>query len=257
MTTEPRIYTKNYVNGSDVFTVSSGSTAAARLYDGDRSAYWQSSGENSDIVQASVQVDFYDGGVATNRAIDTLILLGINIKNIHFQYWDGSAWQNAFVDFDQTAANVVTSFTPVSPTKIRLLMLTTISANQEKQIGELIVCKSSITPSVEMSTYEVAHREKAFELMLADGSIHRTVVKNSLNRVDKYEARVAFEYLSATELAQFLALKQTGQAFTWQPELTTRPEEVYQVNWFGPFKYKYVSSYKGAGFHLDMDLREV
>jgi hypothetical protein len=55
----------------------------------------------------------------------------------------------------------------------------------------------------------------------------------------------------------FKALKEAGQPFLWQPESVTVPEDVYYVHWTNAWDDRYMDNYKGAGYEVVMDLKEV
>lgn len=256
-TAEPRIYTKNYVNADGVNTISHGSSAFANAYDGDKDSQWVSSGANSDSQDVTLEIEFYEGSRAIDRTIDRLILVNHNLKDYLIEYWDGSAWQTWLNVTGDVASTTIQTLTEHTISKMRLTAHTTQSVNAEKAIGEMIVCALQLDPARDLSVYEVVFSENASVYRSGDGGVQKQVKRFSPNRFEKYEARVAFDFLSESVLDSFYSIKKNGLPFLWQPESVSRPDEIYYVNWTDAFKYKYLSQNKGAGFHLEFTVTEV
>jgi len=252
MATEPKIYRKNYINGDCTISVSSNPSFKSRLYDFDIDATWDSSGQNDDTNLCSIVVEF---PVATR--LDHFILLNHNLKNPLVYAWDGADWVLIALATNVAASTTVMVSDSTTTTKIMLLDYDTQTVNAEKSIGDFIATELWVDPGVDLSSYDVTYEEKGFSIMLADGSLHRSVIHSTPTRTSKYTARVRFDYLSKTTLDLFGAIKEAGGVLVWQPESITQPEIIYQVNWTNGLRYRYISTYKGAGFQLDMDLREV
>lgn len=253
---EPKIYTRNYVDDQCDITVSSGDAFKTRLRDRDKDSQWVSDGENSDATESSVQVDFKEGGDDVERTINRVILVNHNLEDPIAEYWDGDSWESLDSETDLTESTTIFTFNDVATQKIRIRNSQTQTTNEEKAIGELIACELLLAFSQDLTQYEVSHVDKSYEVMLADGGIHKTYNKNSLNRVEKYEARVSFEFLTQAEIVTLQSIKSTGRSFLWHPETTQRPDEIYEVLWRNPLRYRYQSSYKGAGYRMEMELRE-
>jgi len=257
MSVEPIIYSKNYITADGVFLCSHGSTLIERIYDRDKNSLYITSGANSDATEAYVEIAFYEGTVAQTRTIDTIILVNHNLKAPAFQYWDGSAWQDLVSGSNLAVSTSIFTFTAQATTKLKIKCSTTQTANQEKQFGELIACLKTLTLARDLESYDVTFRQKAVEIPLADGSIHRSVVAHSDNRSQKYEAKFTLNFLTTAQLEVLQAIKEAGAAFLVQPESIARPDEIYLVNWTNPFNYKYVSIYKGGGHRLEIQVKEV
>ena len=254
---EPKIYTKNYINEDCTIISSHGSTFNSRLYDRDKDSKFISVGANDDATEIILEITFKEGTSTVERDIDTVMLLNHNLADPEFEYWDGSAWQPLDSDTGVTEDVTIFEFETVSTEKIRLMSSITQSTDAEKFIGELIACALIMNIGLDLSANDITGRQKAFEVTLGDGSIHRSVVMHSLTRSEKYTSRVQLEYLTVDLLELLRTIKSGGEAFLWQPESSSRPDEIYLVNWTGSFSHRYMSDYKGAGFKLDMNLVEV
>jgi hypothetical protein len=254
---EPIIYTKNYVHEDDVFSISSGSAAWANAFNRDKDSSWQSSGANSDATAVQMDITFYEGDTAINREIDRLILINHNLKNFTIYYWDGSTYQTWLTVSGETAVNSVIELSSQTTAKARIIATATQTTNAEKTIAECIFCKEQLDIGIDMLSYDVNFREKSKTLMMGDGSLQRILVYWSPRRTGKYEAKVKFNMIDEDTLNSLIAIKETGVPFLWYPESEAQPDLIYLVHWANALKWKYSSSYKSAGFDLEMDLKEV
>jgi len=115
------------------------SSEAAKLFPFSRDPFsvYQSTGSD-DLTTETIEINF-----ATSRTIDSLILVSNNFKAFNFDYWDGSAWQNAFTPVTgNEETTYFKQFSEQTTTKVRLQVDTTMSADAEKSIGQLIITKS-------------------------------------------------------------------------------------------------------------------
>lgn len=270
MATEPIIYTKNYVNADNNFGAGSNLPNVPYIYDRDNSTQWQSVGFNSDSTGVAIYTNFYEKSVAVSRTIDTVALINHNLKNYQVQYWNGSSlvtFINQTADTSQSLArNVSTygntptalaSFSPITTTTIQLVMNSTQTPNQEKALGELIVCNQQLNFSLDLLTLDVQFRQKVKDNLMGDGSLTRAVVPWTLNRYEKYEAKASFEFIPDTTLTSFMAIKNQGLPVLWYPESLSRPDEFWLVHLYNARTYKYMTKYKGAGSILTLDIKEV
>jgi hypothetical protein len=251
MTTEPKLYSKNAIDDDSEFTVSSGSTVIANIFDRDSESQWESSGEDDDANAIEIIVEFPEA-----RDIDTAMVINHNLSDITIQYWTGAAWASW-----SNELSVVDDFTKLtgtkrSTTKMRLTASATQTADEEKAIGELIYCSLALDFGRDFKSYEVGAREKVSLNTLGDGTIHQVMTLFSTNRTQKYECRFQIQYLSVDNLEIYQSLKEVGDPLIWQPESVSRPDQVFLVYIQGPVRWAY-SEFKGAGVTLNGDLREV
>jgi len=254
---EPRIFTKNYVNSDDVITVSHGNGSKSNLYDFDRQSKWMTSGANDDDTLASIEVAFYEGSVVATRTIDRLMLLGHNLKTWTAYYWDGSAWQTWASETTDAAADTIKSCTSRATTKIKIECTATQVVDAEKYIGELIVCALTLDIGSDWESYNPKGRERSKEIVLGDGSIHKMTTRFTQYRTQKYEADVVFNFIAEATRDLLKAIREAGEPFLWQPESTTRPAEVYYVHWTTTWDEDYPTPVKSSGNKIQMHLKEV
>lgn len=255
---EPFLFTRNYVDDQSDVTVSHGSGSKSYLFDRDPDSQWVTSGANDDATEASVEVEFFEDGVSVERDIDRLLLINHNFKNWVAEYWNGSAWVTLTSEAADAASTTLKSFGQVSTTKVRVRVTETQVADAEKTLGELIICAILLDPGRDVEPdYQPKWREMSSEQIMGDGSLHKIVTRWAQNRVQRYEARVTFNFLSNADRLTLKAIRDGGVPFLWYPESIYRPAEIYFVEWSAPWSEQYVSSYKGSGTRVQMDLKEV
>jgi hypothetical protein len=180
-------------------------------------------------------------------------------------YWNGTDWvalpsltKSVFRDNGQRA-HTTFEFSGVNAYGILFYMLATNTPNQEKTIGEIIACSEGEIAYIrtDLSSYSPTFRQKSKEISLGDGSLHVANTKDDRNKLLKYEANCQFKYLAATELKYLYDIKNEGGTFLFHPESQSRPQDIYLVRWAGNFSPRYTSSYKGAGWTVDMQVKEV
>lgn len=252
---EPRIYSRNWVDANDVFTSTHGGVTSS-VYDRSSVTQFVTSGANSDATTFEITIEFYEGGVSQSRTIDTLFLLNHNLKTWTLYYWNGSAWTSATSQAADATTSRYVSFGSVSCTKVKLSATATMTPNQEKSIGEIVLCGTTLA-AADIASYDTKWREKTKEVVLGDGSIHRVLTRAVSGRNGRYEARCRWTYLTKSQRDALKAIKEAGQPFLWQPESVTVPEEVYYVHWANTWDDKYMSNFKGAGYEVAVDLKEV
>lgn len=255
---EPKIYTKNYVNGDDVISVTHGSGSIGNIYDRDKDSQWITTSADNDDTTVQIDVTFYEGETAIERTIDTLILLNHNLKDFIVYYWDGSTFQTWLTVTAEDDENSVKSLSSQTTAKLRLEMTATQVADAEKAVGELIACALTLDVGVDVEPdYDVIYRGKDKTLMLGDGSMQKVSIYWAPNRTQKYEAKVKFKFVPAVTADALQDIRETGQQFLWYPESETRPSEIFLVNWSSTWRRRYSSPYKGTGYDLEFDLKEV
>ena len=252
---EPRIYSQNWINSETVITPTHGGIVQY-LYDTNPSTQWVTTGANSDAIYSEIVFEFYSAGVLASRTIDTIFIKNTNISQINVYRWNGSSWVNVWSNYSGVSPQYA-SVSSFSSTKVRVTLGSTVAANNdEKRVGEIVFCNLTLAAD-DMASYDTKWREKTKEIVLGDGSIHRVVTRAVSGRIGRYEARCRWSYLSKATRDNMKAIKEAGQPFLWQPESVTVPEEVYYVHWTNTWDDKYMSNFKGAGYEVVMDLKEV
>jgi len=254
---EPKILTKNYVSADCTITVSHSDAVKSYLHDRDKDSKWLSSGANDDATLISIEVVFKEGTTAVDRTISRLLLINHNLANWDFYSWNGSTWVLQANENTDAASTTYKSFTPVTTSKVKLECDVTQIADAEKFIGEMIVAAQQMDVGHDFKDYDVRYRERSREITLGDGSVHKMITRWTQNRNQKYEARAVLEFLSESERDTIKAICDTRQPFLFYPESAQRPDEIFLVRWNNPWSEEYVSSYKGAGLRITLEVKEV
>ena len=252
---EPRIYSRNWVDANSVISSTHGGTTGA-LFDRGTAVQFVTTGANSDATTFEVTISFFEGGVSQTRAVDSLFLLNHNLKTWTLYYWNGSSWVSATSQAADALTSRYSSFGSVSTTQVKLSATATMTTNQEKAIGEIVLCGVALAAD-DLASYDTKWREKTKEIVLGDGAIHRVITRAVSGRNGRYEARCRWSYLSKAIRDNLKAIKEAGQPFLWQPESVNVPEEVYYVHWTNAWDDKYMNNFKGAGYEVVMDIKEV
>lgn len=254
---EPKIYTKNYVSADCTINLSHTPSSFPNAYDRDKESQWVTSGANDDATLVSVEVIFKEGSVQVQRTIDRLMLINHNWKDFTVYYHDGADYQTWQAVTGETDSTTILTLASHTTGQIKIEVTATQTADAEKAIGELIACALQSDIGRDMVSYEVVYNSNATALRMGDGGVQQQYKRFSPNRFEKYEARVAFEFIAESKLEELYGIKKEGQPFLWQPESVSRPDEVFLVNWLDTWKYKYLSTNKGAGFRLEFTITEL
>lgn len=252
---EPRIYSRNWIDSESVFTRTYGGTTSY-LFDRNTTPLYQTSGANNDSTTESLYIYFYQGGILQVRPIDTVVLRNYNWKEWSVNYWNGSSWSAIASQTTDVLSDRYVGTPYINTSSLRIDITKTKTPNQEKTIGEIIVC-TTLLPCDDMSSYDPKWRERSKEIVLGDGSIHKVYTKDKSGRLSKYEAALKFHYLSKATRDALKAIKDTGEPFLFQPESVTVPEDIYYVHWSNTWDEKYMSNFKSAGYEVVMNLKEV
>lgn len=247
----PKIYTKNYVKVDDTITVSSGDTVKAKIYDQDSTTQWISSGETSEAgYNTYIEVVFYEGSVATNRLIDTLILLNTNLKDFKLQAYYAAAYHDVLtVTSNALTLAYIGSYTPVTASKIKLLMKATISAGQEKAIGEMMVCSYQFVMTNVLMGHNRADKEMSASYRLADGTLETWWTWT------KYALAASIQNVGTALRTSLKTLKDTHDDFIIAPDTDLWIDDYYTVTWTGPWKESY--DYKSAAYQIDFSIEAI
>lgn len=253
---EPKILTRNYIDAQGTQASTHGGTLA-NLFNRNPRNRFVSSGAANDATTLVLDITFKENGVTQLRDITKVALLNHNLKTWALYWRNGSSWDLLTSEAADASENTVKTFTIVSADRIKLEASATQVSHAEKAIGELIVCDQQLDLGIDFKTYEANYRQKVRETILGDGSLHQTVFRQSAGQTQKYECRWSLDLVPAATRDALLEIKQAGEPFYFQPESSQRPEEFFFVHWASPWREKYASPYKGAGYEISGEFKEV
>ena len=132
---------KNLYKDGTTITASTNNPAAKYILDYNKYTMWESIG-SSDTVTETIEVTLNG-----SKDIDRIFLNRINLKDFSIQYWNGSSYSNftnvvgidgsvagGIIETDYSRNAAYYEFDSVSTTKLKITMLKTQVADQEKEI---------------------------------------------------------------------------------------------------------------------------
>lgn len=264
MADEPIFYGRNWIDRFAAITPDSGAAVVGRIYDQDDSLLWSSSGDNSDAVNSTIEVDFLDeAGVAATRQIDTIVFQGWNVKSGKVQYWNGSAWTDiggAATFSGQAASYLVISGLNVSTQKLLFTFSTTQTANQEKTVGEILALQT-LFGAVSSRGFRLLSQSwipAVNKAAMLDKGLAFASVRWAGARTRRWSAKVQLPAFTSVNVDSFFSSVIDNQTFYVCPEPAQRPDRFYFCTHVGGTpSHGYLSQYKAAGETMAVDLLEV
>lgn len=263
----PVFLTKNYVNrdvilAGGVLTATSMQALVERVVDMDPYATWNSGGSN-DTVTETIDIALYEGVTQVLRSDIALIaLLNINFKTFTIQLSDdnGSSFHTTYTVSNHAAAQYVLDLSAgvKSANFVRITATTTQTANEEKVLGTVVV--AGLVHQMVADPVHPMSRTTSFNvkvLTMADGSENISYIKRSAASFEFYAATFKFEYVTDAELLIFRALRREYPTFLFYPEPYEKPGEIFLCRFNGTPKTQNSDYFKGAGYDLQFDVKEV
>jgi hypothetical protein len=171
-----KICSENYINEYCSIEPTSGSATKNYLFDQNQATKWVSEGSNDNIIE-HIDITFKNWqGEEINRDFNRIIILNHNLKFVTFEYYNGTDWINipgAGLIIENEAYTIIeiTQPPPIPVSRIRLNCKTTQIANQEKQIGELKICKSILEEPEWLSDFSRNDSMRGNDYRLAGGKL--------------------------------------------------------------------------------------
>jgi hypothetical protein len=263
----PVFASRNWINQDSIdygtFTADEMTALLSRIIDGDRFSYWQGS-STSDATTVTMTFSFQDRTALTRRAFDLIILQNINWKNFLIEYRnpDTGAWATVtggdFTGTDNEDTDLIINIAAgVTADAIRITITTTMTADEAKKLGNLIVCQSAIQLSSGFENYKVKMRESLRALELGDKTISKEYLQRSAASYEFWGASFDVLFATTAELATLRTIKREGYPFILIPEPADRPEDAFQCLFDGPWGHAYENPVRSAGFGIPMKVMEV
>jgi len=249
----------NFLNTTTMVSVSTGTDTSSFLFDRESTNSFQSNGDNSDLTTTTLTVNF-----TSTEIVDRIILQNINLKSFKVYYNSNSA--NVFSI--TSALTGTTEWTGNSATSLYLILesaktigsltieaTSTISANEEKKIGELWLTQNLLTfdQNPQAKGYKAETERKEWTHEMSDGG---TVIY-ALS--DKFSTRIKRKYVDQDEYDTLKTIHKIWDAIVFVPFPTGTAwnSEIYEVTWVGPFTFEtYADNYKENGFTGSIRLQE-
>lgn len=265
----PIFASRNWLNQDSIdygtFTVTEMDTLIDRIIDGDRFSYWQGSSA-SDLTTVTMNFDFRKGAVLQSRAFDLVIIQNINWKNFLIEYSNdnGATWATVTglsypvgVTNNSATDLIVNIAAGLTGHMLRVNIYSTITANEAKKCGGIIVCQSVLQLASGFLDFKVKNRENLRENVLADGSLSREIIQRSATSYEFYGASFDCPFVSAAELALLRTIKREGYPFILVLEPGVSPYEAYLCHFDGAWGHAYVNPVRSVGYAIPMKVKEV
>lgn len=237
----PAFLTKNYLNrhadkAADL-SVSTGSTTKARLYDMDPLSRWQSAG-SSDAITETIEFGLWTPGARASFDVATILFQNHNVKGLQVETsnTNGAPWTTAFSSTVLADKNTAVVLVSTAMDRIKASMTTTQVANEEKKVGDIIVCGAAFQPGPLFKYEPEPPRVQQKTARMADGSLRGQVVGRSAASSHFWAAKCAWildpaDYgtpaLFEAALATFREFGLQGKQFVFMPKPGDRPGEAY------------------------------
>ena len=241
---------------------SSGNVFLPRIVDGDPESFWQSDtgvDGTPEVIEVSVQTR----SALVPKSIDILALQNMNFRRFIVEYKSGGGAYAAipgadFTGSDFSGPDFIVAFSPVTADFIRITATHTQGGPTNKRLGGAYACLQTVQMTQgHLSRYEKRYREQVRSVVLGDGSEAQELVMRSAASYFHYGATATFELASQAERDAILGIKRGGEPFTFIPEPFDLKRDIYTCRLDGPWADRYHGSYKGAGYTLDLNIREV
>jgi len=250
----PIIYDKTYITENCEFAFSSGSGLEEKLYDRNPDTQWLSSGETDEDGDYStyIEISLKEGTSETNRTFDYLILLNTNIKAYRLKGWGGSMWSTIFTETNNSSTNIIYQLVaPYTFQRIRIEIDKTISAGQEKKIGELILTQKLYTFTDYLSSY------KPYWAVKEDNDRDSNYKLNSWYLQKKYICEWSMEFQNSSQRDSLIDIFKDKNKFLWQPEPEAVPQDIFLCRWIQNFDRSYTRLMKTVGYNLSGRFEEI
>lgn len=215
---------------------------------------------SSDAANTTLEIE-----MVNQEQMDSIILIGHNLKAFTIQYWNGSSYVDFSTAIDETANTAdcsLYSFMEVSTSKVKIIITGAQVADADKKITQLIFTRTIgemtsqpiISPVISKSRKVVAY---------PSGKKH--IVK----QVDAFSARVKLNNVKDdNDLTLIETLFDSHFGFIFWPSGGTqtqfdnervgwRLKDIYLVNVTNEYKPEFAEGFYKHGMPIDLELAEI
>lgn len=260
----PVFLTKNYFSGDannygGTFSAGDNAALGPRVYDMDPFAFWASI-DATDGTHQIVSSQLYEGYGLASRVVGLVALLNINLANFVLSYSTdgGSTWTVLSTVTGNTASTYVLdlSAAPVTMNAFKVDATTTITANQAKQIGTIVLCGVLFQPSASADKIKRTYFDNQRIVALADGSEDITYIKRSPASHEFYGCQLSFSFLSDTDIDGIRTVRRANPNCCLYPEPGDRAGDIFYGRFDGNWSDEQATLWKGAGRNTIITFKE-
>ena len=246
---------QNLIELFSTFTATS-STTTANSYDKDLTTSAVSVG--SDDVTPEVFTIVW----AAAKTFDRICLRGINWKNYEIKYWNGSAYvsfaNSAIVETANASTTKFYEFDSVSTLRIQITINTTIAADAQKSVAEILAyLETTDIPEDYLPKEKPSLPYKQHLSELVGGGAYQVTEST----IEKYRNKLTWNRsnpLMVTYVDTLKTIKDTLEPF-WFIPFDDEPENQYNVIWVNAFNFQKVGAWDTSGnrcYSGSIDMRE-
>lgn len=245
------ILRQNFVDTTTQFTTSNGTTTIANLFDRDRETQWVSENAGTDATFAALRIVF-----DTTQTVSQIVVLNTNVSSI-LTYANTTSSVLASVG-PLASQDVYFSFaTNTTVKEVVIIMVATQVADQEKEIGEVIVSNNLYNfTSDRFPTHDAynprIHKKQVVHEM-SDGGTATYNIKN------KFHADIDLSFVPTTTFDSLKTIYDLTEPFIFIPFETTTSwnGQIAECVWPGEFDlYGFSDNNRGNGYRGTIKLRQ-
>lgn len=248
----------NLLNTTTQISLNSNTALASNLFNRDYLYQYYSDQFNNDLTTSVITITF-----GSTTSISRLALIDINLKDFTVYYNGLTANTLAITSADTTVSNYTSNadlnkyfrFSTVQVSSITIDMKKTITANQEKLLGLLVISdlELSLSKIPSASNYKPKIVPKQIVHKMSDGGARIHNVKR------KFEYSLSLDYLDSSQRDLLYNLYTGDSEFNFVPfgTATSWDALLTEVVWDGSFEfYEYSDNASSSGYSGKISMKE-
>lgn len=248
------ILRQNFFNTSGMATTSNGTSTLANLFDRDKSSQWSSENAGTDTTAATLRIIF-----DSTLTVSQVIMSNHNLKN--FRIRPNTTTSDFTPSISMTTNSATGNYWAVNTlTTVKEVVIsanTTITADNEKSIGELLISNllydfsTDRLPAAENYTPRIDKKQIVHEM--SDGGVAL------YNIVSKFRADMEFDFVPTSTVDSLRTIYNLNAPFVFVPFETATAWDGYWAEcvWPGPFEFEeFTDNARGNGYTGTIKIRQ-
>lgn len=243
-----------FFNTSTMFTSSNGTSTVANLFDRNRNTQWASDNAGTDATTATFRIVF-----PTTQTVSQIVLLNHNLENFTIKpNTTTSDFTPSISSTTNSATNLYFSVGTLTAVKeIVITMNATISADEEKRVGEFIASNllydftSDRLPPADSYRPRLIKKQIIHEM--SDGGVALYNIR------DKFAAEIDQNFVPTSSVDNLRDIYDLGTPFLFIPfeTATSWNGDIAECVWPGDFNFfQFSDNNKGNGYQGTISLRQ-
>ncbi|MDI6756446.1 MAG: hypothetical protein QME32_00320 [Endomicrobiia bacterium] len=245
---------QNFINTTSQATTSNGTSTLANLFDKDKVSQWSSENAGTDATTATLRIIF-----GSTMTVSQVIMANHNLKN--FKIRPNTTTSDFTPSISMTTNSATSNYWAVNTlTTVKEVVVsanTTITADNEKSIGELIISNllysfaTDRLPAAENYTPRIDKKQIVHEM--SDGGI------NLYNISSKFRADIDFDFVPTSTVESLRTIYNLNTPFVFIPfeTATSWNGSWAECIWPGAFEFEeFTDNTLGNGYTGSIKLRQ-